>query len=144
MPKKEEYGAQPPIELIRQWLDHKGWYNRLTKDYMELQDIIFVTAMGPPGGGRSSLTQRLQRHFNIITYSTLDNTSIEMIFSKIVNRYLGVFADDVKSQVKNIVDATQIVYNGVEEKLRPIPVKSHYTFNLRDMSKIFQGVCSSS
>jgi dynein heavy chain len=62
--------------------------------------------MGPPGGGRSSLTQRVQRHFNILTYSTLDNTSIEMIFNKIVGRYLGSFVDDVKSQVKNIVDAT--------------------------------------
>lgn len=144
MPKKEEYGAQPPIELLRQWMDHKGWYSRETKEFRELQDIIFVAAMGPPGGGRSVLTQRLQRHFNIITYSTLDSNSIEMIFSKIVNRYLGVFADEVKGSVKAIVDATQIVYDGVQAKLRPIPAKSHYTFNLRDMSKIFQGVCSAS
>jgi dynein heavy chain len=50
----------------------------------------------------------------------------------------------VKAEVNNIVTATQIVYAGVEERLRPIPIKSHYTFNLRDMSKIFQGVCSAS
>jgi len=34
------------------------------------------------------------------------------------------------------------VYAGVQQKLKPTPNKSHYTFNLRDISKIFQGVCS--
>lgn len=62
--------------------------------------------MGPPGGGRSVLTQRLQRHYNIITYNQLDGNSIEMIFSKIVNKYLGVFSDEVKSCTAKIVDAT--------------------------------------
>ena len=42
------------------------------------------------------------------------------------------------------MDATQAVYSGVEDKLKPIPAKSHYTFNLRDMSKIFQGICGAS
>lgn len=104
---------------------------------MKIEDIILVCAMGPPGGGRSPLTKRIERHFNIITYTNLGKESITMIFTKIVKAFLGGFSEAISKCLDDIVDATQRVYNSVAANLRPTPSKSHYTFNLRDMSKIF-------
>jgi len=39
-----------------------------------------------------------------------------------------------------LVDATIRVYSTITSQLLPTPAKSHYTFNLRDLSKVFQGV----
>ena len=44
----------------------------------------------------------------------------------------------------NIVAATIDIYDTIALNLLPTPAKSHYTFNLRDLSKVFQGMTQGS
>lgn len=57
---------------------------------MKLDDLIILGAMGPPGGGRSNITNRCLRHFNVISYTDLDESTIKAIFLTLVNAFLLV------------------------------------------------------
>ena len=90
MPALEVYGAQPPIELIRQWMDFRGWYDRKAiGEFRNLVDVNFVCAMGPPGGGRNPITARLMRHFNFLAFTELEDESKRVIFGTILHSWLG-------------------------------------------------------
>lgn len=43
-----------------------------------------------------------------------------------------------------MIESVIKVYDDIKKNLLPTPKKSHYTFNLRDISKVFQGISSAS
>ena len=140
MPEVETYGAQPPIELIRQLVDNGGWYDLKDKTWKHIIDTSLIAAMGPAGGGRNSVTPRLLRHFNLFCFSEFDDNTLRRIFSTIVQWHFSSFTVDVRSLSEAVVDATLDTYRSAMKSLLPTPQKSHYTFNLRDFSRIIQGV----
>ena len=100
--------------------------------------------MGPSGGGRSFLSQRFQRHFNLLTYTELEDKNIKTIFNTIIKFFLFTFKDEIKDSVEEIVNSTLKLYKDIKVSMLPTPKKMHYLFNLRDMSKVLQGVSSAS
>ena len=54
---------------------------------------------------------------------------------KVTYNYHALF-----SQIPQLVHSTTSMYNTITTELLPTPAKSHYTFNLRDLSKVFQGM----
>ncbi|KAJ0398628.1 hypothetical protein P43SY_007486 [Pythium insidiosum] len=142
MPKQEEYFAQPPIEILRQWFDQGGWYDRKLLQFRTIIDVVFVCSMGPPGGGRNPITPRFVRHFNIVGYTEMSDSSKAIVFETIVGNFLARFSDEIRlpEVAVKLVKASIGIYNTVIAELLPTPAKSHYTFNLRDLAKVFQGV----
>uniref|UniRef100_A0A4W6E6H0 Dynein axonemal heavy chain 6 n=1 Tax=Lates calcarifer TaxID=8187 RepID=A0A4W6E6H0_LATCA len=131
MPKLDSYGSQPPIELLRQFQDFSGFYDRNNS-------LVFSCA--PPGGGRNPVTPRFIRHFSMLCLPTPSEQSLKQIFKAILNGFLSEFSQAVKDCAEQIVNAAVEIYNRLSVDLLPTPAKSHYVFNLRDLSKCVQGI----
>lgn len=71
-------------------------------------------------------------------YTALQNDSMTLIFRTIFGNFLERFSAECKALVEPIVAATVGMYNTILSDLRPTPAKSHYSYNMRDLSKVFQ------
>ena len=146
MPAKEKYMAQPPLEIIRQQIDQGGWYDLETKVWKYLEDITFLAAMGPPSQGRNTVSVRCSRHFNVLYIEPQSHSTLTRIFSHFMDFFFMKNGLGLPSMVKNLqaktVSATILIYNKIKssQQLLPIPAKSHYVYNLRDITKVFYGI----
>uniref|UniRef100_A0A670K2Q2 Dynein axonemal heavy chain 6 n=1 Tax=Podarcis muralis TaxID=64176 RepID=A0A670K2Q2_PODMU len=132
MPKLDRYGSQPPIELLRQYQDFGGFYDR---EKLVSYDVTICSACAPPGGGRNPVTARFIRHFAMLCLPTPSEHSLKQIFEV---RFLADFSTTVRQSAKSIVEAAVEIYQRMSIDLLPTPAKSHYVFNLRDLSKCVQ------
>jgi dynein heavy chain len=140
MPALEKYGAQPPNELLRQVIDQGGFYDVQKLFFKNVQDMICLAACAPPGGGRNEVSPRLLRHFSMIWICNLSQESMCRIFVSILGGFVAHSVPDYQKIVEPLVKSSVNIYVRIQKELLPTPTRSHYTFNLRDLSKVFQGV----
>ncbi|KAL2098860.1 hypothetical protein ACEWY4_005340 [Coilia grayii] len=148
MPVPDSAGDQPSMELLRQFIEVRGVHDAKTLTWKGIQDVTFCAACAPPGGGRQHLSRRLLRHFSVLVLPHPSYYTMAHIFQVQLGTFFGSgdFCKEVQQCREPLVSAAIAIYVEMCHTMLPTPARYHYTFNLRDLSKVIHGLmqCHSS
>jgi len=99
-------------------------------------------AMQHPGGGKNDIPNRMKRHFFSINMVLPSATSVENIFGSMLKLCFPAkkFKEDLLANVNKLTSSTIALWDKVKKSLMPTPSKFHYLFNMRELSRVFQGM----
>ncbi len=97
--------------------------------------------MSPPGGGNNPVDPRFMSLFSTFNITFPADQSIHTIYTTILNKCLEAYPTEMSSFSTKITTITLSLLEQIKERLPRTPVKFHYIFNLRDLSRIYQGIC---
>ena len=148
MPEYNKYGDQTTLEIVRQLMEDSFFYNLEKSERGNpkfIENLRYVAAMNHPGGGRNDIPNRLKRQFFIFNMTLPDR--IDLIFEPILKEFFKFKGPEeltlsLNSITMSLCNATIALWKQMKNTLLPTPTKFHYIFNLRDVSRIFKGMCN--
>lgn len=117
-------------------------------------DVYILGCLKPVGGSSNKLDPRFVSNFSVLNISTPIEDSLNHIYNSILVthmkdcNYQFDSSGDPENNLrhittisKKITAATLSVYNTILHTLSPTPSRFHYLFNLRDLSRVYEGLC---
>lgn len=144
MPKIDTYGTQQPLALGLFLIGRNQLYQR--GGDLELREIIdtqYVGCISPVSSGGNKVDPRVISLFNTFNITAPSQDSTLKIYNAILEKHVENFHEDVRALVSKMTSSTVSLYRTIQEKLPRTPVKFHYIFNLRDLSKVYEGLLKS-
>lgn len=143
MPEVDKYYTVQPHTLLRQYMDYQHWYDRIKLSMKEIHNIQFISCMNPTAGS-FTINPRLQRHFCVFSVGFPSQEACLHIYNSIYSQHIATpskkFVPGLEKAASDVVYAALLVHLKTSTTFLPTAVKFHYTFTLRDLSNIFQGM----
>jgi dynein heavy chain len=146
MPLVNKWGDQVTNELTRQLVETSGFFF-LDRDkrgeFKRIEDLQYVAAMGHPGGGRNDVPNRLKSKFLLINMTVPSQVSVDNIYGSILKARFNAkqgASTEVIALTKKLNAVTIALWTRVQKSLPPTPSRFHYVFNMRELSRVFQGI----
>lgn len=143
LPKKDQFGCQVTNEMLRQCIELDGWYSTENLTYVNIRSMLMFASTCLRGTDKSDISKRFASKFVPLNLMTPNDNTKGKIFNTVLSFYLSNFPnEDIKKLSEGITMSMIGLYNSIIEKdaYLPTPMKCHYIFNLRDVSKIFEAI----
>ncbi|CDJ36189.1 LOW QUALITY PROTEIN: uncharacterized protein EMH_0009970 [Eimeria mitis] len=137
LPVPDTFGAQRPHQLLRQIVEYGGFYERTRFQFIHVEDTSTVLAGATDVAG-SRTDMRLLRHFNVLFQDEFSSEDTKHIFTQVLQ---GAWARSLPAFLgcaEDIIEATVAAYERITEHLLPTPLKCHYIFTIRDISRALE------
>merc|ERR1719265_481720 len=146
MPEVNKWNDQVTNELTRQLMENQGFYfldKDKRGDFKQIENLQFVGAMNQPGGGKNDIPNRLKSKFLCFNMVLPSTVSVDNIYGSIMRARFNAKQNAPEAVIKCSTKLTAVtidVWDKVKRSLLPTPSRFHYTFNMRELSRVFQGV----
>jgi P-loop containing dynein motor region/AAA+ lid domain len=123
MPLVDKYDTQSAIELARQLVDYRGWYDKAKIMLKEVLAVQYVAAMNPTAGS-FNITPRMQRHFVTFAVQMPSPDIVRSIYHALLDGHLaaGGFEPELARCSGRLVDATIELHRAVRQPCTPRPL----------------------
>ncbi|XP_028130568.2 dynein beta chain, ciliary-like [Diabrotica virgifera virgifera] len=143
MPEVDKYFTVQPHTLLKQYMDYQHWYDRQKLSLKDIHNVQFISCMNPTAGS-FTIDPRLQRHFCVFSLGFPGQDACFHIYNSMFSQHLEdptkKFAPLHMRLCEGIVSAALALHYKMASNFLPTAIKFHYTFTLRDLSNIFQGM----
>ena len=92
------------------------------------------------GGGNNTIDPRFVSHFAVFYIPSPSRASLFRIFSMILQNHVIYFSAEVRELIPSVIHSTLQIYEELLRSFVPTPMKFHYIFSLRDLSRMVQSL----